>query len=49
MSRAADRVHVHGNTIRYRLTRLTEEFSIDFDDPTTRLRLWLRLVSTDAM
>ncbi|MFC9555865.1 PucR family transcriptional regulator [Rhodococcus sp. NPDC056960] len=48
VSKAADRMHVHGNTIRYRITRLTEEFSIDFDDPTTRLWLWLRLVSTDT-
>ncbi|CAG7579956.1 PucR family transcriptional regulator [Rhodococcus opacus] len=49
VSTAAGRVHVHGNTIRYRITRRTEEFHIDFDDPTTRLWLWLRLVSTDLM
>ncbi|MDV7090285.1 helix-turn-helix domain-containing protein [Rhodococcus opacus] len=49
VSKAADRMHVHGNTIRYRITRLAEEFQIDFDNPTTRLWLWLRLVSTDLM
>ncbi|MFD6063198.1 PucR-like helix-turn-helix protein [Rhodococcus wratislaviensis] len=47
VSTAADRMHVHGNTIRYRITRVAEEFGIDFDNPTTRLWLWLRLVSAD--
>ncbi|RZL77688.1 MAG: PucR family transcriptional regulator [Rhodococcus sp. (in: high G+C Gram-positive bacteria)] len=47
VAKAAERMHVHGNTIRYRIARLTEEFHVDFEDPTTRLWLWLRLVSTD--
>lgn len=41
----AQRLHVHGNTIRYRLARLDEEFNIDLSDPATRLWLWLRLAT----
>jgi hypothetical protein len=41
----AKRLHVHGNTIRYRIVRLTEDFQVDLTNPTTRLWLWLRLAS----
>jgi DNA-binding PucR family transcriptional regulator len=36
---------VHGNTIRYRIARLEEDFQVDLDEPATRLWLWLRLAS----
>ena len=45
ISQAAKRLHVHGNTIRYRITRLAEDFQVDLEKPATRLWLWLRLAS----
>jgi hypothetical protein len=41
--RAADRLHVHPNTLRYRMARLSELVEIDLDDPQTRLALRLQL------
>lgn len=41
--RAAAGLHVHENTLRYRLRRLQERFGIDLDDPDTRLVAWLQL------
>lgn len=41
----AKRLHVHGNTIRYRIARLDEEFHVDLANPATRLWLWLRLAT----
>jgi DNA-binding PucR family transcriptional regulator len=41
--RAADRLHVHPNTLRYRMARLSELVQIDLDDPQTRLALRLQL------
>jgi DNA-binding PucR family transcriptional regulator len=34
---AAKQVHVHRNTLRYRLKRLCELVDLDLDDPTERL------------
>jgi DNA-binding PucR family transcriptional regulator len=42
----AEALHVHQNTIRYRLAALRDQLGIDLDDPTGRLWLWLRLSST---
>ncbi len=49
VTKAAQQLHVHGNTIRYRISRLTDEFEVDIENPMTRLWLWLRLVSTDLI
>ena len=43
----AKQLHVHNNTVRYRLARLVEDFDVNLDDPAERLWLWLRLVSLD--
>jgi PucR C-terminal helix-turn-helix domain/GGDEF-like domain len=43
VTRAAAELHVHENTMRYRLRRLQERFGIDLDDPDTRLVAWLQL------
>jgi hypothetical protein len=41
--RAAELLHVHPNTLRYRMARLAEVVEIDLDDPETRLALRLQL------
>jgi sugar diacid utilization regulator len=45
IAQAAKRLHVHGNTVRYRIARLAEDFRVDLDKPATRLWLWLRLAA----
>ncbi|MGN6753117.1 MAG: PucR family transcriptional regulator [Intrasporangium sp.] len=40
---AAARLHVHPNTLRYRMRRLTEVVDVDLEDPETRLALRLQL------
>ena len=45
IAQAAKQLHVHGNTIRYRVARLAEDFQIDLENSATRLWLWLRLAS----
>jgi len=40
---AADRLHVHQNTLRYRLRRVRELSPIDLDDGDQRLAAWLEL------
>lgn len=39
----ANALHVHQNTVRYRLDVVRTELGIDLDAPDTRLWLWLRL------
>ncbi len=39
----ATALHVHQNTVRYRLEVVRNELGIDLDSPDTRLWLWLRL------
>ncbi|WP_311259018.1 helix-turn-helix domain-containing protein [Microbacterium sp. WCS2018Hpa-9] len=39
----ANALHVHQNTVRYRLDVVRTELGIDLDSPDTRLWLWLRL------
>jgi DNA-binding PucR family transcriptional regulator len=39
----AAELHVHPQTVRYRLARLHELFGAELDDPETRLRLTLAL------
>ena len=36
-------LHVHQNTVRYRLDVIRTELGVDLDSPDTRLWLWLRL------
>jgi DNA-binding PucR family transcriptional regulator len=43
----SERMHVHPNTVRYRIEVMRNELGIDLDQPAVRLWLWLRL-STDA-
>ena len=43
----AARLHVHNNTVRYRVGRLAKDFDLDLDDPQQRLWLWLRLTTMD--
>jgi hypothetical protein len=47
ISTMAERLHVHNNTVRYRVARLTKDFDLDLDDPQKRLWLWLRLTTMD--
>lgn len=47
ISAMADALHVHKNTVRYRLTRLVDEFHVDLDDPHVRLWLSLRVATGD--
>ena len=45
ISAMAARLHVHNNTVRYRVARLAKDFDLDLDDPQKRLWLWLRLTT----
>ena len=49
ISTMAAQLHVHNNTIRYRVARLAKDFDLDLDDPQKRLWLWLRLTTMDLM
>lgn len=40
---AATSLHVHQNTLRYRLATVSDALGIDLSNPHTRLWLWLRL------
>jgi hypothetical protein len=42
-SAAAKSLHIHENTLRYRVRRLQKLFALDLDDPNTRLVIWLQL------
>lgn len=43
ISAMAASLQVHNNTVRYRMTRLAEEFELNLEDPNSRLWAWLRL------
>ncbi|MGC4789644.1 helix-turn-helix domain-containing protein [Micromonospora sp. DT178] len=43
--RAARQLHVHPNTLRYRLRRLTEVVPVDLDSPRARLALQIQLAA----
>jgi sugar diacid utilization regulator len=47
VSAMAALLHVHKNTVRYRLARLVDEFRIDLEDPHVRLWLALRVASNE--
>ncbi len=47
ISAMAAGLHVHNNTVRYRISRLAKDFGLDLDDPQKRLWLWLRLTTMD--
>lgn len=49
ISAVAAALHVHSNTVRYRLARLCDEFGIDLGDPDSRLWLWLRMSVSDQL
>jgi DNA-binding PucR family transcriptional regulator len=40
---AAAELHIHQNTVRYRLETIRTELGIDLDHPPARLWIWLRL------
>lgn len=44
MSEAARRLHVHPNTLRYRLAKIADMIGVDLDDRETRLLLELELL-----
>lgn len=43
ISEAAKRLHIHPNTLRYRLKKLTDTFGVDLSTPENILALWLQL------
>ncbi len=43
LARTAELLHVHRNTLLYRLKRISEISGLDLDDPEERLALWLAL------
>jgi sugar diacid utilization regulator len=45
----AAQLHVHNNTVRYRIGRLATDFGLDLEDPQRRLWLWLRLTTMDLV
>lgn len=45
---AADRLHVHPNTMRYRMARMSQTFDLDLDNPTQRVALQLQLLLVRA-
>ncbi len=44
-SRAARSIHVHPNTMRYRMNRIADLAAVDLDDPSARLALRLQLAA----
>ena len=47
ISAMAANLHVHNNTVRYRMAQMAKTFGLDLEDPQERLWLWLRLTTTD--
>lgn len=47
ISAMAAQLHVHNNTVRYRVARLAQDFNLDLADPQKRLWLWLRMTTMD--
>ena len=43
LARTSESIHVHRNTLLYRLSRISQICHIDLDDPDTRLSLWLAI------
>jgi purine catabolism regulator len=41
LARTAEALHVHRNTLLYRLTRISQICKIDLEDPETRLSIWI--------
>jgi sugar diacid utilization regulator len=48
MARAAKRLHIHVNSLRYRLRRIVDITGIDLDDPDVRLAIGLQLRLDDT-
>lgn len=47
IAKMAASLHVHNNTVRYRIAQLAKTFELDLEDPQQRLWLWLRLTTMD--
>lgn len=47
-SGAARAIHVHPNTMRYRMTRIADLTGLDLDDPTVRLAVRLQLAALEG-
>lgn len=45
-TQAARAIHVHPNTMRYRMSRIADLAGLDLDDPTVRLAVRLQLAAT---
>lgn len=43
VSKTADNLMIHKNTVRYRIKRIEEAFDVDLDDHHLRLWMWLRM------
>ncbi|MFF5792041.1 PucR family transcriptional regulator [Paeniglutamicibacter sp. NPDC012692] len=43
----AANLHVHNNTVRYRIAQIAKNFGLDLEDPQQRLWLWLRVTAMD--
>lgn len=48
VNRTAAELHLHTNTVRYRLDRVKQQLGIDLDVPHVRLWVWLRLFASAA-
>lgn len=46
VQRTAERLNLHGNTVRYRLERAVKLSGVRLEDPDARLGLWLQLRAT---
>jgi DNA-binding PucR family transcriptional regulator len=49
VSVAADALHIHPQTVRYRLAGLREAFGDDLDDPAARLEVAVALRAGDLL
>ncbi|MBT2523018.1 CdaR family transcriptional regulator [Arthrobacter sp. ISL-28] len=49
VSTAASALHIHANTLRYRLRRVSELFGLDLNHPDDRLGIWIQLRHLDRV
>ena len=47
LTQAAKRLHVHKNTVYYRISKIKELFAIDLDDPLKRFQIYYSLLLLD--
>jgi len=48
-TRAAQAIHVHPNTMRYRMARIADLAGLDLDDPVVRLAVRLQLAAAQGL